>query len=528
MSRYRRRGSTNSLTVLVVVSLLIMSLLVLALRYGTGKRTPETKDQLFLYCAAGLRYPVEQVVQDYREEYGVTVEIQYGGSATLLSQLAVAKTGDLYLAADHFFIDEARKKGLAAEVIPLATMRPVIIVRKDSDKTIETLDDLLQPGLRVGLGNPDAAAIGERVRSLLEDAGQWEAMEKQVATNGVFKPTVNEVANDVKLGSIDAGIVWDSTAAQYPELRAVHDSLLDQGRSAVEITVLESTEDATAALRFARFLAARDRGLPVLESMNFDVVDGDKWSEVPELVFYIGSVNKRAIEPVIIAFEEREGVQITTDYNGCGILTSKMKVIKDEQRSGFPDTYMACDVYYLENVKEWFQDAVNVSDTDIVIAVQKGNPKNITGVKDLLKPGVRVAIGQPEQCTIGALTRILLDSEGIYEELLETNVVTQTATSALLVPAVTSKSADAVLAYKTDTLAERDKLDVVELSSKKAKAIQPYSIARSSEYKYVGRRLFEAITRSQDSFESAGFNWRLDAKPSAEEQQAAGKSTEAP
>ncbi len=160
--------------------------------------------------------------------------------------------------------------------------------------------------------------------------------------------------------------------------------------------------------------------------------------------------------------------------------------------------------------------------------MQKGNPKNITSLKDLLKPGVRVAIGQPEQCTIGALTRLLLESEGIYQALLDTNVVTQTATSALLVPAVTSKSADAVLAYKTDTLAERDKLDVVELSGDRAKAVQPFSIARSSEYKYLGRRLFEAIARSQDSFESAGFNWRLANTPDVEDEKPAGNPTEAP
>jgi molybdate transport system substrate-binding protein len=302
----------------------------------------------------------------------------------------------------------------------------------------------------------------------------------------------------------------------------------EPGLSAVEITVLKSTSDATSALKFARYLAARDRGLKVLSDMDYHVVDGDKWTEVPELVFYIGSVNRRAIEPVIKAFEEREGVHVTTDYNGCGILTGQMKVIKEEQKGGFPDTYMACDVYYLENVKDWFQDAVNVSDTDIVIAVQKGNPKHIAALKDLLKPGVRVAIGQPEQCTIGALTRILLESEGIYQQLLDTNVVTQTATSALLVPAVTTKSADAVLAYKTDTLAEQEKLDVVELSSQKAKAIQPYSIARSSEYKYLGRRLFEAIARSQASFESAGFNWRLNRVPPAEQDKTDANSTEAP
>ena len=68
---------------------------------------------------------------------------------------------------------------------------------------------------------------------------------------------------------------------------------------------------------------------------------------------------------------------MNTVYNGCGILTGQMRIAAEDKGRGFPDTYMACDVYYLDTVKDWFQEAVNVSDTDIVIAVQKGNPKAI-------------------------------------------------------------------------------------------------------------------------------------------------------
>jgi molybdate transport system substrate-binding protein len=139
-------------------------------------------------------------------------------------------------------------------------------------------------------------------------------------------------------------------------------------------------------------------------------------------------------------------------------------------------------------------------------------------VKDLLKPGVRVAIGQPDQCTIGALTRRLLRHEGIYEKLLKENVVTEAETSALLVPSITTAAADATLAYRTDTLAESDKVDVIPIDSELSKAIQPFSIARSSKQKHLARRLYQAIAKSRDAFETAGFNWRLDAsEPVAEE-----------
>ena len=72
---------------------------------------------LVLYCAAGVNPPVAEVVKDYQDEVGVTVSVQYGGSGTLLSNLRVAQTGDLYLAADASYIQLAREQDLIAETI---------------------------------------------------------------------------------------------------------------------------------------------------------------------------------------------------------------------------------------------------------------------------------------------------------------------------------------------------------------------------------------------------------------------------
>ncbi|MHB8971303.1 MAG: molybdate ABC transporter substrate-binding protein [Pirellulaceae bacterium] len=509
---WRRRAATG-LATLIVSSLVILALLIALLVVNSRKVGRNDVHQLLVYCAAGMRYPMEQIVADYQRECGVSVTVQYGGSNALLSQLEVSRMGDLFLAADDSYIQRSRAKGLIAEVIPLATMQPVIVVRKDSSRTFAAVEDLTQSGVRIACGNPDAAAIGQMTRKLLEQSGHWPAVEQQINAAGVFKPTVNEVANDVKLGSVDVGIVWDATAAQYPELVAVHVPELDAGQATVDVAVLNSAKNPTAALHLARYIGACDRGLQEFAAKQYRVVEGDIWEDVPQVTFFAGSVNRHALEPILTAFQQREGVDMNTIYNGCGILTGQMRIAAEDKGRGFPDTYMACDVYYLNTVKDWFQDAVNVSDTDIVIAVQKGNPKAIQSLQDLTKPGVRVAIGQPDQCTIGALTRRMLEHEGLYEQLLTQNVVTQTATSALLVPAVTAKSADAALAYRTDTLAEGDKIDVLTIESELSLAIQPYSIARSSRHKQLGRRLYEAITRSRGAFEAAGFHWRLADEP---------------
>ncbi|MFH1923137.1 MAG: molybdate ABC transporter substrate-binding protein, partial [Planctomycetota bacterium] len=456
---------------------------------------------------------VEEIAAEYQREYGVSIQLQYGGSSTLLNQIEVGEGGDLYLAGDDGYTQLAHEKGLVDEQIPVAAMHPVLAVKKGNPRNIRGVADLLRDDVRVALGNPDQAAIGQKTRRLLEDSGHWEAVERNVTDHGVFKPTVPDVANDVKLGSVDVGIIWDSTAAQYPEIEAIRAPELDKGSAQITVGVLSRSKDPTAAIRFARYLAARDRGLKTFESMGYEPVDGDVWAAAPEVTFFAGSVNRRALESIIAKFEKREGIVVNTVYNGCGILTAQMRILRQDQQSGFPDMYMACDVYYLDTVRDWFQDAVNVSHTDIVIAVEKGNPKGIRGLEDLVRPGIRVAIGQPDQCTIGVLTRRLLEEEGLYDKLVAENVVTQTASSAMLVPNVTTGSADAVLAYATDTMAESNRVDVVTIDSPLAKAIQPYSIARSSDHKYLGRRLFQTITQSRDAFESAGFGWRLGDDP---------------
>ena len=515
------RGGANSMWLAMLASLGVIVLLVAMLAWGPGRSSaphvqPSTSDkmheqqpELVVYCAAGMRYAMEEIAKQYEQQYGVAIQLQYGGSNTLLSQIEVARTGDLFLAADQSYIRLARERGLAAEVFPLATQMPVIVVPQGNPKQIAKVADLLRDDVTVAFGNPDATAIGKVVRGMLVTSGEWPKLEEAVTARGVFQPTVNEIANCVKLGSVDAGIVWDSTAVQYPELAAITAPELERGTVQIELAVLTCTETPTTALKFARYVAARDAGLKVFQEEGLAVVDGDVWEEAPEIVFFAGAVNRRALEPIIKAFESREGVRVNTVYNGCGILTAQMRTLRQNQDSGFPDAYMACDVYYLDPVRDWFQEDVEVSEAAIVMVVKRGNPLHIQGLKDLLRPDVRLVLGQPEQCTIGVLTKKLLEEAGIYDELTAKKQVPTKPSSAMLVPDVITEAADVTLAYITDALGEPDKLETIRIDSPLAKAVQPYTIARSSEFKNLTRRLYEHVARSRDTFEAAGFTWRL-------------------
>ena len=81
------------------VSLLAMAALA-CLLWATSRPPGSTSSRpLLVYCAAGLKGPVEAAAKAYEKETGTAVQLQFGGSGTLLSNLRVSGQGDVFVAA---------------------------------------------------------------------------------------------------------------------------------------------------------------------------------------------------------------------------------------------------------------------------------------------------------------------------------------------------------------------------------------------------------------------------------------------
>ena len=101
------------------------------------------KEDLTFYCAAGLRLPIEGIVKDYENEYGIKINIQFGGSGTLLANLEASAKGDLYLAADSSYTNLASEKGLVIETIPICELKAGLVVKKGTPLNLKSLKDCL-------------------------------------------------------------------------------------------------------------------------------------------------------------------------------------------------------------------------------------------------------------------------------------------------------------------------------------------------------------------------------------------------
>jgi molybdate transport system substrate-binding protein len=456
---------------------------------------------LLVFCAASNRAVIEAVRADYEAEFGVPVNVQYGPSQTLLASLAVSGAADLYLPADDSYLALGREQGMIDETIPVAEMQAVLAVAKDAPSKPSSLADVLSSNLKLVQANPEAAAIGKLTKDSLTKSGIWDAV---AARTIAFKGTVNEVANDVKVGAADVGIVYDAVLTTYPELTAVRVPELSGLTAHIAIGVVHATRQARQALHFARYLAAPEKGLKRYAEFGFQTVSGDPWTETPQLTLYAGSMLRPAIERTLAEFEDREGVRVTTVFNGCGILVAQMKA------GQIPDAYFACDAEFMQEVHDLFPAPSDVSQNELVILVPKGNPQKIKSLADLSKPGLRVGIGHEKQCAMGWLTQKTLKEGGVQTEVMK-NVTVQTPTGDMLVNQMRAGSLDAAVAYLSNAAGSARDLDAIRITNIPCSvATQPYAVAQTSKYPRLAARLHERLqsAESRSLFESNGFVWK--------------------
>ncbi len=493
--------------------------------------------KLRLYCAAGMMKPVSKIIADYRKEYSVTVQPTYAGSGALLSTMrAAGGAGDLYLSADELNMRQARDAGLVAETIPVAVIRPVLVVHKRTQralraqgKPVTSAADLLRPDLKVVLADEARTSIGQATRRALAPTGLWAELEKRRKDGGArvsTAGTVNEVGVTVQAGADFIGVVWDAVAAQFKDLEIVEAPEFKGVSEHVMVGVLAGSKQPTAALQFARYLTARDRGMKVLVDHHFTPIsDADVWEPRPKIHLAAGAMLRPGVIDVLKAFEKREGVTVQTSYNGCGVLVAQMRSIKaGQQPDNFPDAYFACDRPFLDEVQQWFDAGVAISQNDAVLIVPKGNPKKVESTRDdplgaLARPDLRVGLAHPKNSALGKLIDDLLRElnlhEKVYAEGWQNRVVHSEAAHTLVNWMLVGKDGgplDVAVVYRSNVLSTPEnagRLEIIPIAHPGAHAVQPFAIASESQHRYLLRRLREAIVSGDSArhFRSLGFEW---------------------
>lgn len=174
---------------------------------GNKKQTPP----LLLYVGAASKPPVEEIVEDFIRETGIPVEVVFGGSGYILSQMTLAGRGDIYFPGSSDFMEIAKREELVypdteKQVVYLVN---AINVQRGNPKNIQSLRDLCRPGVRVAIANPEGVCVGTYAVEIAEKNLTTEEITQLRRNIVSYTESCDKTATVVALKAVDAVIGWE-------------------------------------------------------------------------------------------------------------------------------------------------------------------------------------------------------------------------------------------------------------------------------------------------------------------------------
>lgn len=168
------------------------------------------------FCGAASKPALEEAAQAFEKKTGIKVYFNYGGSGTVLSQMKLSRSGDLYIPGTSDYMVKAERDGVVepGSVKIISYLIPVIAVQHGNPKNIQLLSDLAKPGIKIGIGNPQAVCLGLYAVEILDYNNLMADMVKNIV---VHAESCEKVATLLALKSVDAVIGWHVFANWNPD-----------------------------------------------------------------------------------------------------------------------------------------------------------------------------------------------------------------------------------------------------------------------------------------------------------------------
>ena len=230
-------------------------LLAVWLITGCGRTEPA---RLRVLCGSSMSAPIQELAREFGRVNGVEVDIDLGGSETLLPKILAGAPADVYVCHDPFE-DKVKAAARWSGSVVVGYLEPVLAVRPGNPNGIRSVDDLQRAGLKLGIGDPRYSTCGELFVRALQQRGIYDAVMKQVVLQA---RSTTDVANGLVVGPLDAAVLWNFSAVLYTGKLEVVAAPLDYPE--VRVTVVGLTKSPQprwrdAFLRWCDRPAARER-----------------------------------------------------------------------------------------------------------------------------------------------------------------------------------------------------------------------------------------------------------------------------
>jgi len=178
------------------------------------------------------------------------------------------------------------------------------------------------------------------------------------------------------------------------------------------------------------------------------------------LYVYAEGCFRPPVEELADAYEKKTGTKVEVDYSGCGELLAKIETTR------MGDIFVSHTPYMnLLAQRNLLDKGKTVSAIEPVILVQKGNPRDIQGLDDLVNSDADVILPSVEQSTTGNIVRRMLKQADLQEEMKD-NIVNRTPEGSGAANAVQMGTADAAIVWNIFEDMRSEKTEAVPIEKK--------------------------------------------------------------
>lgn len=174
------------------------------------------------------------------------------------------------------------------------------------------------------------------------------------------------------------------------------------------------------------------------------VESDDSITPIPDLtghtlMIYCGAGMTKPFQEIADAFQTATGCKMNVTFANAGQIQSQIKTSEEG------DMFIAGSGDELKPVESYVASKKDLVKHIPVLAVQSGNPKNITGLSDLTKDGVALIMGDVDSTPIGKIGKKAMTDMGIFDKV---HIEATTATAPQMSTALAAGEADAAIVWK--------------------------------------------------------------------------------
>jgi len=219
-------------------------------------------ERLFLFVGAASKPPTEEIVKLFEEKTGIEVDVTFGGSGYVLSQMIFSQTGDIYFPGSSDYMEKAKREGYVfpeTEKI-VVYLVPAINVQKGNPKQIKGLKDLIRDDIKVAIANPEGVCVGVYAVELIE---KWfSPEEKRKFRENILNYTAScdNTAAAISLRTVDAVIGW--SVFQHWDEKRIETIPLKNAEiirvGYIPIAISKFTKNKDLAMKFIDFIISEE------------------------------------------------------------------------------------------------------------------------------------------------------------------------------------------------------------------------------------------------------------------------------